>query len=68
MHNSKFYTDVVTQKHMWQGSNFSGCKFEQKSHKIYKIYNLQDLTAQNGSLDMWQPDMSRTYLKCTLIV
>ena len=27
-----------------------------------------DLTARDGSLDMWQPEMWRTYHKCVLIV
>ena len=32
-----------------------------------EIHYLGDPTARNGSLDMCQPEMSRTYLKCTLI-
>ena len=39
MHNSKKFTDVVTRKHkkvilMWQGTNFSGGKLEQKSNTV----------------------------------
>ena len=36
--------------------------------KPTEIHYLWDLTAQNGSLDMWQPEMWRAYLKCVLIV
>ena len=58
------FTDIVTRKHMkvikmWQGSNFSGYKFEQKSHSL----GLQKSTAnqirlnETVVLDMWQPEM-----------
>ena len=33
-----------------------------------EIHYLRDLIAQNGSLDMWQPEMWRIYLKFVLIV
>ena len=32
------------------------------------IHYLRDPTTRNGSLDMGQPEMCRTYLKCVLIV
>ena len=32
-----------------------------------EIHYLRDSTARNDSLDMWQPEMWRTYLECVFI-
>ena len=40
---------------MWQGSNFSGYKFEQKSHTVQKSTANQIRLDEIVVLDMWRP-------------
>ena len=51
------------------GAKFSGCKLVQKSQFRPSEINFQPSpTAGNGNLKIRQPEMSRTYHKCVLIV
>ena len=75
MHNSKSLTDVVTRKHMkailcdrcpiFQVANLNRNPTQFRHSEIHYLW---DPTARNGSLDMWQPEMWRTYLKCVSVV
>ena len=71
MHNSKSFADVVARKDMkailmWQGSSFSGYKFlTEISHSL----GPQKFTTNQVRLhEMQQPENSRTYHNCVLIV
>ena len=73
MHDSESFTDGVTRKglkviYMCQGSNFSGYKLNRNliQFRPSVIHYQPDLTARNGSLDIRQPEMSRTYHTCVL--
>ena len=66
MHNGKRFTETHENHFNAAGPIFQVTNLNRNlaQFRPSEIQYQPDPTARNGSLDMWQPDMWRTYHKC----
>ena len=61
MHNCKSFTDKCDKSPIFQVTNLYR---NLTQFRPSEIHYQPGPTAENGSLDMWQPEKRRTYYKC----